>query len=166
MERTYGVQGIKALECINPRLQIYRVRWDFQPYTGENMEEGVSFIEAQINHKPTLDEIKNIVLEGFNRDIDYKILTGFVWRGMSVWLSMENQFNYKSICDVTIQTNGANLPVTLKFGTMENPQYYEFQTKEDILDFYSKSMTFINDTIQEGWEAKDSIDWTQYDICK
>lgn len=118
------------------------------------------------NFKPSLSFLKNEILEWYNRQTDYKILTGFVWKNMSVWLSMENQFNYKAMCDITLQTNGANLPVTLKFGTMENPQYYEFKIKEDVMDFYSQSLQYINNTIQDGWQEKDAIDWTQYEITE
>ena len=40
---------------------------------------------------------------------------------MPVWLSSENQFNYKAAYDLAVQTGGATLPVTFKFGTDEVP---------------------------------------------
>ena len=30
---------------------------------------------------------------------------------MNIWLSSENQFNYKVAYDLALQTNGANLPI-------------------------------------------------------
>jgi hypothetical protein len=59
---------------------------------------------------------------------------------MPVWLSSENQFNYKAAYDLAVQTGGATLPVTFKFGTDEVPQYREFVTLEELTDFYTKAM--------------------------
>lgn len=70
---------------------------------------------------------------------------------MPIWLSSENQFNYKAAYDLAIQTEGANLPIKFKFGTTENPEYFIFESIEDLSDFYLSAMTFINKTLQEGW---------------
>jgi hypothetical protein len=40
---------------------------------------------------------------------------------MPVWLSTENQFNYKAAFDLATQTGGKSLPVTFKFGSTNNP---------------------------------------------
>ena len=63
---------------------------------------------------------------------------------------------------MAIQENGANLPTTFKFGTVENPVYYVFSTLEDLKDFYSKSVAYVKQTLQEGWIAKDSFDFNPY----
>jgi len=44
-----------------------------------------------------------------------------------------------------------------------DPVYYTFETLEDISDFYVKAIAFINQTLNEGWIKKDSIDWTPYE---
>ena len=41
-----------------------------------------------------------------NDERDEKIVSGFVWRDMQVWLSSENQFNYKAAYDLAVQTKG------------------------------------------------------------
>lgn len=169
MKRIHGSEGIKVLECINPRLQKYIVRWDIQPYyrkdeeISEEIQQGVDYYEKWINHKPSLDEIKEIVTAGYNALIDEKILSGFVWKDMPVWLSTENQFNYKAAYDLAVQTQGASLPVTFKFGDTVNPVYYSFENIEDFTDFYTKAMGYINTQLAEGWILKDSIDWTPYE---
>ena len=81
---------------------------------------------------------------------------------MPVWLSAENQFNYKSAYDLAVQTAGATLPVTFKFGTDEQPQYRKFTTLDELTDFYSKAMAYIQTTLAEGWKEKDAIDWAAY----
>ena len=82
---------------------------------------------------------------------------------MPVWLSMENQFNFKSAYDIAVQKNGATLPVTFKLGERDgNPVYYTFETMADADDFYISAVSFIQQTLQEGWVEKDNIDLTSF----
>ena len=164
------VQGNGLLvECINPRLQKYIVRWDVKPYyhtdeeTGEEVQQGYDYYEKWFTHKPTLQEVKDTVLAGMNAEIDQQILEGFVWNGMPVWLSSENQFNYKAAFDLAVQTQGANLPVMFKFGTTEKPEYYTFSRVDELSSFYTEAMGYINQTLNEGWAAKDAVDWSEYE---
>lgn len=115
----------------------------------------------EVGHKPTLQEIKDIVLGWCNTDIDNRILSGFVWRDIPVWLSMENQFNYKVAYDIAAQSGGEILP-TFKFGTTESPVYYKFESFEDLKDFYLKAMAYVTQTLANGWAAKGTIDWGAY----
>lgn len=116
----------------------------------------------EIGHKPTLQEIKDIVLGWCNADIDNRILSGFVWRDIPVWLSMENQFNYKAAYDIAAQSGGEILP-TFKFGTTESPVYHKFESLEELKGFYISAMSYVTDTLATGWQEKDRIDWTVYE---
>ena len=158
MRKSKGHISTTLIECINYKIAKYRIRWDFQPY-----EEEVSFMEDDVLHKPTLQEVKEIILGGINQQTYETILSGFKWKEMPVWLSHENQFNYKSAYDLAVQTNGANLPVTFKFGSIDEPIYHKFTTIEELQDFYLGVTTHINSCLQEGWEKKDSIDWSEYE---
>ena len=111
-----------------------------------------------IRHLPTVEEVKEIVISEVNKKVDQKILEGFVWRDMPIWLSSENQFNYKAAYDLAVQTQGMNLPSTFKFGTVDEPKYHTFETVEELQDFYTSAVRFINDTLAEGWKEKDSFD--------
>lgn len=156
------------VECINHYIGKYRVRWDIQPETGEDADKQlVSYYETEIVmlRKPNINDIKQAVLEGVNRMIDEKIISGFVWNDMPVWLSSENQFNYKAAYDLSVQTGGQTLPVLFKFGGTEKPIYHQFTTQEELSDFYLKVMKFINDTLSGGWAMKDSINWDEYEEC-
>lgn len=165
MNRTYGDATLKVVECISPKYNKYRIRYDYQPYINEDGEEqGVTFLEAEVLHKPTIDEIKDIILAWENKKIDERILSGFTWNSHPVWLSSENQFNYKAAYDLAIQTNGANLPIVFKLGTTEEPVYYTFNSVAELNDFYLSAIKYVNDTLAEGWVKKDSIDWEQYKI--
>lgn len=166
MKRASAYFGIPPVECINQWSNKYRVRWDIRPDDrdyGEGVDENcVTFVEQEFDHRPTLDEIQSVILAWHNEQIDQKILSGFVWRGYPVWLSTENQFNYKAAYDLAVQTNGESLPVVFKFGTTEQPAYYEFNNLTDLSDFYLSAMSYINNTLTEGWRTKDAIDWTQW----
>lgn len=168
MERHYGTIGISPIECINPRLQKYRVRWDIQPYTNNNTDirdngNQVSFVEREFNHKPSMSEVKDTILSWMNSEIDKEIVGGFKWNGMDIWLSNENQFNYKAAYDLAVQTGGESLPVTFKFGTTDNPVYHEFDNIDTLSDFYTSSIRYIIDKLNEGWKRKDSFDFTIYE---
>lgn len=158
MGRIQGNIGILPVECINQWSNKYRVRWDIRP--DDTNPSLVTFVEQEFNHKPTIDEIKEEVLAWSNEQIDGKILSGFTWRGYDVWLSTENQFNYKAAYDLAVQTNGASLPVTFKFGSTFEPSYYTFESLADISDFYVSAMAYINSTLANGWREKDAIDWS------
>lgn len=158
MGRIQGNRGILPVECINQWSNKYRVRWDIRP--DDTNPSLVTFVEQEFDHKPTIDKIKEVVLAWFNEQIDYKILSGFKWREYDVWLSTENQFNYKAAYDLAVQTNGASLPVTFKFGSTFEPLYYTFESLADISDFYVSAMSYINSTLAEGWREKDAIDWS------
>lgn len=183
----------------------WAVRWDFKPKLDEQGEKtGVNWYEEEIFfHIPEMDEIREAVTNWQNRQTDAAILQGFRWNGMNVWLSMENQFNYKSVFDlanmneqaisvwdnehpdlvgkefdyeeqtgddgmkvfVPVATGRPHevLPVTFKFGTDEEPQYHEFTTMEELTEFYTSCMSYIQGCYQGGWQKKDNFDYVPYE---
>lgn len=76
MKRTHGSEGLSTIECINPRLAKYRVRWDFQPYMVERpnpekpeemieVQQGVSFLELEYLGRPQIDKVlQDIIATG------------------------------------------------------------------------------------------------------
>lgn len=109
---------------------------------------------------PTIEQMKQDVEETVNTLTDEKILNGFEWNGMRVYLSTENQFNYKAAYDLAVQTGGANLPVMFKLGEEDGkPVYHTFEGMDEFTDFYTKAIAFVNQTLREGWEEKDGVDY-------
>ena len=147
----------------------WKLHFGFTPYY-EVDEEGNktetqlgTWMETWLSGKPSIEQVKGIILDAMNKEIDQKILSGFVWKDMSVWLSSENQFNYKAAYDLAVMSQGKSLPITFKFGTTEQPVYHTFESLEDISDFYLSAMTYINKTLEDGWKLKDGIDWSVYE---
>ena len=147
----------------------WKLHFGFVPYyevdeEGNKTETNLgTWYETWLSGKPSLEQVKGIILDTMNKEIDQKILSGFVWKDMSVWLSTENQFNYKAAYDLAVMSQGKSLPTVFKFGTTENPVYYAFESLEDISDFYISAMAYINTCLAEGWKLKDSIDWSAYE---
>lgn len=158
MKRVEGISGVKLIECVNPVRNRWRIRWDVQV-----KEDGsATYMEEEFLGKPSIEVIKSVIMGWYNEQINKAILSGFVYEDKLVWLSTENQFNYKVVYDLAVQTKGATLPVVFKFGTDEQVQYQIFGTLDELTDFYTKAMNHVQDTLTDGWEKKDSVDLSLY----
>lgn len=163
MRKVTGNIGIALVECINPKKDKWKVRWNVV-----EKDEGIAeYMEEDFGHKPSESEIKDVVIRWFNLETEKRIQSGFEWNGLPVWLSLENQFNYKSAFDTAVMSNGATLPVMFKFGTDEEPIYHEFTTVEELSDFYYKVSAHIQAALKEGWNHKESFNIKDYQtwIC-
>lgn len=162
MRRVTGNKGVLPVECVNPKKDKWRIRWDVQ----EHEDDSADYMEEEFDHKPTDEEIKAIVIVWYNRQTDQEILSGFEYEGNLVWLSSENQFNYKAAYDLAVQTSGATLPVTFKFGTDEQPVYRVFDTLEELTDFYVSAIRYVQETLEAGWKRKNAFDLELYKLNK
>lgn len=156
MKRVSGYYEVALIECINTKKQRYAVRWDVQ------VDGMATYMEHVFEHRPMFQEIESLIVSWHNEQIDHRIISGFSWRGVPVWLSSENQFNYKAAHDIAMQTDGKSLPVTFKFGTDENPVYHRFESIAEISEFYMLALAHVNSALEEGWRQKDAIDWEGY----
>ena len=160
MKRVQGNPDVALLECTNPVRKKCRVRWDVT-----TDESGTtSYMEEEFNHQPSEEEIKSIISDWINSRTDSRILSDYRYEGKMVWLSTENQFNYKAAYDLAVQTYGATLPVTFKLGGDDNPEYVTFETLESLTAFYTGAMQFVQKTLLDGWNAKDAIDLELYRV--
>lgn len=164
MNKVYGI--LKQFTPIRSDRSRLIVSHECQP-----LEDGIHAIwyEIYFYKKPhpvvTLDDIKETILSDINSQTDEKILKGFVWNDKPVWLSSENQFNFKAAYDLAVQTKGKSLPVKFKLGESSDgePVYHTFDDMGEFTDFYTKAIAFINQCLNEGWERKDNIDWSEYE---
>ena len=152
MEKRYG-----ATERHDRLMKIGRNKWELIYGYGTDGVSGWTYRE-RFTRKPTPDEIKEIIIAQINRNVEEKILCGLVWKDMPIWLSTENQFNYKAAYDLAVQTGGQSLPVKFKFGTDEQPVYHTFTTLDDLQEFYMTSLAFVQQVLDEGWQEKDNLD--------
>ena len=123
---------------------------------GEDGDFGYDY-RYTFSHVPTHNEVMRVIDNHVNKLTDEKILTGYVWNNIPVYLSTENQFNFKAAYDVAMQTQGAILPITFKLGegAEGTPEYYTFEDMATFSDFYTGAIAFIQQTLAEGWQEKD-----------
>lgn len=158
MRRVEGSAGVSLLECTNPAKGKWRVRWDVE---GKG-DGSATYMEEEFCHKPCGDEIRSLVNGWYNERTGRRILCGFEYEGLPVWLSVENQLNYKAAYDLAVQTGGGNLPVTFKLGTDGEPAYRTFETLDELQDFYLKATAHVQKCLSEGWAGKDAFDAAKY----
>lgn len=154
-------------------------------------EDGVNatwyeiYIPKKQKQSVSFNEVCDAIIEDINARTDEKILSGFVWtclkgedkdKTFNVWLSTENEFNFKAAYDLAVQTQGQSLPVKFKLGEIEveveseeeqrqtekQPVYHTFENMEDFSDFYVKTIAYVNQCLNEGWAKKDSMDFEPY----
>lgn len=130
---------------------------------GHGEEDGQGFdYRHRFDHRPTASEVLKVITDHVDSLTDQKILTGYRWQGKNVYLSSENQFNFKAAYDVAVQTEGVQLPIKFKLGEDAEglPMYHTFNSMNAFTDFYTGAISFIQQTLAAGWEEKDAArDW-------
>lgn len=130
---------------------------------GHGEEDGQGFdYRHRFDHRPTASEVLKVITDHVDSLTDQKILTGYRWQGKNVYLSSENQFNFKAAYDVAVQTEGAQLPIKFKLGEDAEglTMYHTFNSMNAFTDFYTGAISFIQQTLAAGWEEKDAArDW-------
>lgn len=119
--------------------------------------------------------IKNAIIDDINAQTDKKILNGYEWtvlngadagKTVKVWLSAENQNNFKAFHDAVKEYPGIDaFPVTYKIAEAADgtPIYETFEDMTALSQFYLGIVSYIKQVISEGWARKDSIDWSIYE---
>ena len=120
------------------------------------MEDNIQVTDTRSVQELELDLYK--ALADANIDCDNKIRESMIWREQSVWLSMENQLNYKAAFDLMMQGMPI-LPQVFKLGD----GYFEFTTAEDLTDFYLSSVQHVQVCLGECWQVKEAIQ-AEYDV--
>ena len=150
----------------------YFIMWDYKPAMEDdgngNMIEadhGTCCCVHAPYRKPTIGLVKYLINDYYNEKTNRKIFEGFKWEGKTVYLSNENQFNYKALYDIALQTDGASLPAKIKLGSDETPDYVEFKTVESFQQFYFACVAWINGCVNDGWVKKDSVDYSVFETA-
>ena len=129
-------------------------------------EDGNGYnMRKNYDHKPTKTELKEDITQLIDGITDSKILQDFRWNEVSVYLSTENQMNFKAAFDLNMQTGGLMLPVKFKLSedAEGNAVYHTFENMDDFTDFYTSAVSYINQCLNEGWAEKDSLDMSSYE---
>ena len=170
MNKVFGIQSDFAY--VRDDGSRYVIGYNLQPVDGD--DEHFTWNEVYLYKRQqsllALQDVKQAIINDINAQTDERILSGFAWtpeggESVPVWLSSENQFNFKAAFDLAMMTEGATLPVTFKLGEQEDgtPVYHEFATVGDLQSFYTGAVAYINRTLAEGWQEKDALDFSPYE---
>lgn len=123
-------------------------------------------IHLPLSNYTDLNGIKNLIINYYNSLCDKEILSGFTYEDVPVWLSTENQTNFKAAYDLAVQMQGENgtLPLKFKFGTDKEPVYRVFDNLPELTQFYTSAIGYIRSTLEKYWDIKDEINWSKYEI--
>lgn len=139
----------------------------------EEVEDGYSCdsITTELEHRPTLDDVRDIITAHIDGLTDEKILWGYPWtvqhgpdegKNVKVWLSKENQNNFKAKHDAAlIYPDKVKFPMTYKISedTETKKAIYEiFENITELATFYLGGLAYIESCYNAGWAEKDAID--------
>ena len=161
MNKVYG--NLKEFAPIRSDRSRLIVAYNCQP-----LEDNIhaTWCEIYFYKKPhpvvTLDDIKSAILEDIDNEVKRMIIETMTWDNKQVWLSIENQQNYKTALDVAKETDGDNLPVKFKLGDEDKPTYVTFETINSLKEFWLACCAHVRECLNYGWQLKDSIDWSKY----
>lgn len=164
MSKVYGT--IAAYAPMREERSRTVVCYDPQP---EPDGEHATWHEVYFYHRrdgiPDLQRIKDAITADINERTRQRILSALTWNGKPVWLSTENQQDWKAAYDRALQTEGANLPMKFKLGETEegSPVYHTFNSLNAFGDFWDACIGHIHQCLTDGWAMKDGMDWSQYD---
>ena len=96
-----------------------------------------------------------MLVEAINEHTKETIINGFIWNGMRVWLSDENQRNFMMMERLTSEA----YPRTVKINEDSNgkPIYYTFVSEEEFAAFSKLAAQHVNNTLAAGWNEKDDL---------
>jgi hypothetical protein len=133
--------------------------------TGKMVPTGMAIWRSILfDVKPSVSMIQNAIFNIINNDVQKSIKDGLNWKGYSVYLTLENQMNYKNSFDLALATNGENLPVTFKFSKKGKSEYYTFDNVNELKDFYMAVNNHINTCLENGWKEKDKFNPNDYKL--
>lgn len=150
MKRAEGGRNPEPIVCLNPVKGLWRVRLAIT-----ETEDGAECMEHDFDHRPTADEVRSLFVELVNERVRQSILTGFVYEGCPVYLSMENQVTFR---------NSMTCPVRLKLceAADGSPVYYEFTSASKLTAFQKAVGNHVQRCLDEGWVEKDAFDVEPY----
>ena len=119
----------------------------------------------RLDGRPDQQRIRAAITADINRRVTDRIVGTLVWNQKPVWLSTENQQDWKAAYDRAVQTDGANLPQKFKLGEDADgqPVYHTFTSLNAFGDFWDACLAHIQHCLTDGWAMKDGMDWSQYD---
>lgn len=162
MQKIYGAQG--------PQNGLYRIgknKWEVFYGFGKDTEDsdhGWNWRE-RFNHRPTLDEIKGMIIQVIESESAQRLRYGLEWNGLPVEYTEERKSDLTGML-VAMQAGIMPLPVTLNLGSYPDgsPVFYEFTKAEEVIGVAAAISNHKIATCNSEWKEKSSVDWSVYEV--
>lgn len=151
---TTGVSGMgPSLQVFNQIKGEYILSWVYK----ETM-----YVETILTYKPDIDQIKNIIIDFIEKEVDKNVEFGFVYKGTPVHLNKENEDNFFKafVFGFLENMSGQNFgifPVPFKLGTPEKPEIKMFNDFSEVKEFCLSAFAYKKGCIAEGFKLKQEI---------
>lgn len=129
MKRVEGTSGVSLLECVNPFKNKWAVRVDVQIIHGRENEVG--YMEEIVDHEPSLDEIKGILLAGIDYFDSSPEVNSFTVNGFPMWLDKQTRTSLSYTISVEEQVRNLtddNTVTTRLWYNGTPPVYFDIPT--------------------------------------
>jgi hypothetical protein len=152
MEKIYGC------ERRDDRLIVLGTKRAVLIYGFGEDESGSYSWRHSFSHVPDRRELLEFLDQHIDSLTRERILSGMVYDGCAVWLSLENQANYTSSLAVVTAT-GQGLPCRFK---LQDPAdgsdvYRDFADIASLSDFVMSVRSHIDGCVRAGWNEKDAL---------
>ena len=147
---------LAPIECINPRRDRWAVRWNHP----RDEERGWLAVEMITDVRPTVDEIRDAVAEYFDAQTQDRIVNTFLWNGRKVRLTDTAQRNFLFAVyslDKTGEIDRAPFIGLLEADT-------DAAAADELGDMVAAMWTHIKECRAAGIEAKNAVDYSQYEL--
>lgn len=133
------------------------------------------YLPKKQNAQLTFQMVKKAIENDINSRVDEKILCSYPWtvlhgddagKNVKVWLSKENQSNFKAKYDLHFtKPEALTFPTIYKIAEDDdhNAVFEVFQNFEELEAFYLGGIAYIEQCYQAGWLEKRNMDWTPYE---
>lgn len=137
---------------------------------GQDGESGFDYRHT-FSHKPTKNELMQVINDHIDSITDERILWGYPWtvqhgpdagKNVKVWLSKENQSNFKAKHDAAlVYPDKVKFPMTYKISEDDDKKaiYEVFESIEELATFYLGGLAYIEECYNAGWAEKDAVDY-------
>lgn len=116
--------------------------------------------------RPSIERIREAIIKDINDRTDDKSEHGYVWEDKPVKLNWENRQNFKAVHDAAaMYPQLVTFPKVFKLSDGEdgNAVYHQFESMEELAQFYLGGLGWIEQCVKEGFIKKDSFDFTPYE---
>lgn len=151
---TTGVSGMKpSLQVFNQIKGEYILSWMYKETT---------YVETILTYKPDIDQIKNIIIDFIEKEVDKNVEFGFVYKGTPVHLNKENEDNFFKafvfgfLENMSGQSFGI-FPIPFKLGTPDKPEIKMFNDFSEVKEFCLSAFAYKKGCIAEGFKLKQEI---------